>query len=793
VTRGKERGQRPAARRSDSDHYVCALLAVMTACLLASTAAVAKEPPAVFKVAFSGNRKVEDAAIKAVLSTKVGQPMRFSRLSADVRAIWAMGYFEDVQVNMLTSSRGVVLVYVVKEKPSVRKVIVGGNDEVDLEKVNEVLDLKKNAILDVSQVKANLVKVRDLYIEKGFYLAEIDYKIRKVNKTQVDVVFTIDEHAKVVIRRVNFLGNKSIDSDMIRSVMGTQEGGWFSWITSSGTYQEDAFERDLLLITSLYYDKGFINVKLSRPQVVLSADKRYMYITIHVQEGEQYHIGKIDMRGNLDWPKKEMMGQLNVKKGELFNRTKLQKDILKLVERYRDKGYAYANITPLTSIDSDKKIVDLTFDVQKGKIVIFERINIRGNTKTRDRVIRRELRVAEGDRFSQTMLNRSRARVMQLGFFENVDVSTRRGTTDDRIVVNLEVKERPTGTFQIGAGFSSVENFIAQAQVSQNNLFGRGQRLSLMAQVSGLRQLFSLSFWEPYFLGSFWTFGFDIYNSIRSFEAFNRNATGGSLTWGYPITHDLRIFATYKAEMIDVSTRGGGTLFGTGLQTVIPAGVRVANLFNDGFTSSVRLSVQWDTRNNRLFPTKGMFHAAWLESASPYTASQNVFNRFGAFARFYYPLWGPFVFKLNSQIGAIYSSDPQGVPIFERYFTGGIMDVRGFRPRSLGPRISVPESPAPDAKLVSFNKGGNKELVFNAEIEFPIFEKVGIKGVIFSDAGMAFDDSEPITFEGLRHSAGFGFRWFSPIGPLRFEWGIPFSPNEGEDPVVFEFTIGNFF
>jgi len=753
----------------------------------------AAEAPVVFKVAFTGNRKVEDAAIRAVLSTKVGQPLSYTRLAADVQGIWSMGYFDDVRINMLTSSRGVVLVYVVREKPSVRKVIVSGNDEVDLDKINEVIDLKKNAILDVSQVKANLEKIRDLYIEKGFYLAEITYKIRKVNKIQVDVLYSIDEHAKVVIRRISFLGNKSISADAIRSVMGTQEGGYFSWITSSGTYQEDAFERDLLLITSLYYDKGFINVKLSRPQVVLSADKRYMYITIHVQEGEQYHIGKLDMRGSLDWPKKELMAQLTVQKKELFNRTKLQKDILALVERYRDKGYAYANITPLTSIDSDKKVVDLTFDVQKGKIVIFERINIRGNSKTRDRVIRRELRVAEGDRFSQSQLNLSRARVMQLGFFESVDVSTSRGSTDDRIVVNLEVKERPTGTFQIGAGFSSVENFIAQAQVSQNNLFGRGQRLSLMAQVSGLRQLFSLSFWEPYFLDTIWTFGFDIYNSVRAFEAFNRNATGGSLTWGYPITHDLRLFTTYKAEMIDVSTRGGGTLFGTGLQTVIPAGVQVANLFNDGFTSSVRLSVQWDTRDNRLFPTKGMFHAAWVEIASPYTASENVFNRFGAFARFYYPIWGPFVFKFNSQVGAIFSSDPQGVPIFERFFTGGIMDVRGFRPRSLGPRIQVPENPSPDAALVSFNKGGNKELIFNAEIEFPIFEKVGIKGVIFSDAGMAFDDDEAISLEGLRHSAGFGFRWFSPIGPLRFEWGIPFSPDPGEEPLVFEFTIGNFF
>jgi len=759
---------------------------------LAALPAAAETPPDIAKISFQGNHKVEDAAIRTVLLSKVGQQLNYARLAADVRAIWGMGYFDDVQVNLLESSKGAILVYIVREKPSVRKVIVGGNDEVDLDKINEVLDLKKDAILDVAQVKRNQEKIRDLYIEKGFYLADVSYRIRKVSQTQVDVVFQIDEHSKVVIRRISFLGNRSVTSKEIRGVMGTQEGGYFSWITSSGTYQEDAFERDLLLITALYYDKGFINVKLSRPQVVLSPDKRFMYITIHVDEGKQFTIGKLDIRGELLRPKDQLMKALTVKSGELFNRSKLGKDILTLNDQYKDLGYAYVNITPLTSIDSEKRIVDLTFEVQKGQVVIFERINIQGNSKTRDKVIRRELKVAEGDRYSQSLLNRSRARVMALGFFESVDLSTKRGSTDERIVVTIEVKERATGTFQVGAGFSSVENFIAQAQVAQDNLFGRGQRLALQAQISGLRQLFSLSFWEPYFLDSRWTFGFDIYNSVRNYESFNRNATGGNLTWGYPLTDDVRLFTTYKLEYVDVTT-GAGTLFGSSFASPLPAGVQLANLFTRGITSSLRFSVQWDTRDNRLFPTKGMFHSAWAEFAPSWLGSHNVFNRYGAFARFYYPILGPIVFKLNSEIGLITSTDPAGVPITERFFVGGIMDVRGFTPRSLGPRIPVLTSPDPGQTIFLFNKGGNKQLIFNAELEFPIFEKVGIKGVIFSDAGMAFDDSQAISFTGLRHSAGFGFRWFSPIGPLRFEWGIPLSPEPGEDSVVFEFTIGNFF
>ena len=771
--------------------FFAALLAML--CAWPALSRADDEAPLVARIQVQGNRLVEDAAVRSQLYTKEGSRLNTTLLASDVKALWAMGYFEDVQVNLLKSSRGAILIYVVKEKPSVRKVVVGGNEEIDLDKINEVLDLKKNAILEPAQIKRNLEKIRDLYIEKGYYLAQVTYKLRKVTKTQVDVIFNIQENAKVVIRKITFIGNKHIAAKDLKSVMGTQEGGIFSWLTDSGTYQEDAFERDLLIITALYYDKGFINVKLSRPQVVLSPDKQYMYIAIHVAEGEQYTIGKLDIRGDLLWPKDELLGLLSVQPGEMFNRSRLGKDIIRLNDRYKDRGFAYVNITPLTSIDGDKRIVDLTLDVQKGQEVIFERINIRGNTKTRDRVIRRELKVSEGEVYSQTKLNHSRARVMALGFFESVNLSTRRGRADDRIIVNIEVKERPTGTFQIGAGFSSVESFIAQAQVSQNNLFGRGQRLTLQAMISGLRQNFSISFWEPYLLDSRLTFGFDIYNSVRNFESFNRNAMGGSLTWGYPITDDIRLFATYKVEMVDVTTRGG-TLFGSGFTSPLPSGVQMANLFNDGLTSSVRFSIQWDTRNNRLFPSKGFYHAAWAEFASSYIGSTNVYNRYGAFTRWYYPIWGPIVAKFNGQIGMVHSPGvPEGVPIFERYFTGGIMDVRGFRPRSLGPKVPVLNSLDPNASIFYFNKGGNKELVFNFEIEFPIFEKVGIKGVIFTDAGMAYDDDEDITLEGLRHSAGFGFRWFSPIGPLRFEWGIPFSPEEGEEPLVFEFTIGNFF
>jgi outer membrane protein insertion porin family len=425
------------------------------------------------------------------------------------------------------------------------------------------------------------------------------------------------------------------------------------------------------------------------------------------------------------------------------------------------------------------------------------------------------MKISEGELFNNTNLEQSKRRIEALGFFETVNVSTKRGSSDEFVEVNVEVSERPTGTFQIGAGFSSVENFIAQAQISQNNLFGRGQTLTLQAQLSSLRQMFLLRFVEPYFLDTNWTFAFTLYNTSRGFDTFSRNASGGDLTWGYPLSYEARAFLTYKLEDVGISTGSRGfTDFGA-VRTPVDS-TAVANLYRGGVTSSLRASVSWDSRNNRLFPTGGWYHEVFAEWADRYTASENVFIRFGGFMRHYRKLWGPFVLKLNAEVGVTTSRDPLGVPIAERYLIGGIYDVRGFRPRSLGPRLLTGADP--DSPQTPIPLGGNLQIIWNSEIEFPLFKRVGISGVVFYDMGNAFNlekrycagqPSESLKFDpcfsfpdslvyGIRKSVGFGFRWFSPIGPLRFEWGIPLDRQRRpdgsvEEPLVFEFTIGNFF
>jgi outer membrane protein insertion porin family len=771
----------------------------------------------VAKLQFRGNRKVEDDAIKINLKATPGVTLTQELLRDDVHTIWKMGYFDDIQVEVQEGKQtpkaggGAVVTFVLREKPSISKIYVAGNREIALTKVNEVLDIKRDQILDLAKLKKNVDKIKDLYVEKGFYMAEVSYELRRKTPSEVEVWFRVRENAKVEVRRVNFVGNRAVTDADLRNVISTREGSLLSIVTSAGTYREDVFQRDLLLIQAHYWDRGYVQVKVGNPLVELSPDKQSMYITISVDEGPQYRLGKVDITGDLLESKEFFLSKVSVKTGEIFNRSKLSDDLQKLTDWYKDKGFAYVNASPATPVNEKTRTVDVVFEIQKGDLVTFDRINIRGNTKTRDKVIRRELRIIEGEPYSQSALDYSKRRVTALGFFEKVDVSTKRGAGDDKMDVNVEVSERPTGTFQIGAGFSSVENFIAQAQISQNNLLGRGTMLTLQAQLSSLRQLFLLQYQDLYFLDTPWTFGFNLFKQDRYLFSFVRRSKGASLTWGYLLAEDLRLMLTYTLEDVSVSTSGFRGLF-TGASVQPVAVGSIANLLRSGVTSSGRAMLSYDSRDNRMFPTRGWYNTLSGEIADNFLLSENVFTRYQAIARYFYPIWGPFVLRIKADVGLISSRDARGVPIFERFFVGGIYDVRGFSPRSLGPVIRALSEQSQDSALRNFLVGGNMQVIGNAEIEFPIFDKVGIRGVVFTDVGNAFNLENqycslapadvdptknpclgPLDYRAYRASWGFGFRWFSPIGPLRFEWGVPFRTLPGEQPIVFEFTIGNFF
>ena len=762
----------------------------------------------VIRIHFRGNRKVEDDALKVNLKLKPGMILSKDMLQEDVRSIWRLGYFEDVQVETAEAEGGLVVTFALKEKPAIRKIYVSGHDEVGLTKINEVLDIKKEQVLDLAKIKKNVEKIRELYLQRGYYMAEVEYELHRDSPGEVDVYFRVHENSKVEIRRVNFTGNQAVTDAELRGVMLTQPGDIFSALTSSGTYREDVFQRDIMLIQGYYFDRGYINVKVGDPRMELSPDRRSMYITVAIEEGQQYRIGNLDVKGELLDSRELYIQRLQARPGEVFNRTQVAQDVQNIADLYKDKGFAYVNSTPETRVDDKRRIVDLSFDIQKGPLVNFEHINIRGNSKTRDKVIRREMRIYEGEQYSQHGLDYSKRRVNSLGFFDKVEMTTKRGSSDDTMDVNVEVGERQTGAFQIGAGFSSSESFIFQAQISQNNFLGRGTSATLQAQVSGLRQLYMFQYEDPYFLDTNWTFGFNLFNQQRYYLGFTRKSTGGSLTWGYMLADNFRMYLTYTLQDVGVATSGRSNLFTGGQRSPLPAN-SLANLLRSGILSSWRVSVAYDTRDDRMFPHRGWYNTASAEFAEPAFFSESQFTRYEGALRYYYPIWGPLTLRLKAEAGLITSRDPQGVPIFERYFTGGIYDIRGFALYSLGPKIRVPSSQDPDAPLKSFSVGGNLRTLGKAEIEIPIFEKMGIRGVVFTDLGNAYnledqycrlkpawadvsvDPCVKFSLNSLRSSWGFGFRWFSPIGPLRFEWGIPFHTLPGEDSIVFEFTIGN--
>ncbi len=426
--------------------------------------------PVVEAIRVEGNRRVEVDAVKAAISQKAGEPLDLKKVDEDIRSVMKLGFFSDVQVAQEGDPNRPVLVFRVTEKPAIREIKVEGADEISAEDlVKEASDLKPYSILDLNQVRKAQKKIQEKYVEKGFYLAEVSWRLDPQPDNQVNVVFLVNEHAKVQVRQVNILGNAHVPKDEITPYMQTQEGGFLSFLSSAGTYKEEAFQRDLQAIQFIYGDKGYLYAKVGKPSVQMSPDKRWIYISLHVEEGEQYRAGKIDFSGELLDQTPLLQKIVQVKPGMIFARSKVAKDIQNLQDVYKDLGYAYVNVNPVTNVHADTKTIDLTYDVQPGQKVYFERIDIVGNAKTRDKVIRRELRVYEGELYSGSGINLSKQRVNALGFFDKVEITTKKGSGDDKIVATVEVKERSTGTFQVGAGYSSYENFILTGQISQNS------------------------------------------------------------------------------------------------------------------------------------------------------------------------------------------------------------------------------------------------------------------------------------------------------------------------------------
>lgn len=775
-------------------------------------------------ISVEGARRVDAADVISATHLREGAVCNDDDIARDARALWALDFFDNIVIEANRQGDQVDLVITVSERPAIARIEFEGNDEVSDEDLDEEVSLTTGTILSIPDLREQLGKIRDKYAEEGFFLAQVDYELRPVDgeHNEVAVVFRVREGAEVTVRTIRFVGNEQIPSDELMGIMRTNEQNILSFISSRHRFNRQHFEEDLTRIQAYYYDKGYLTIALGDSRVELSPDRRHIDIVIPIIEGPRFRVGRIDVtevdhEGNEVDPlvgRERLQTGIGVESGEWFSRSAIAEGLQEITREYRDAGFANAQLNPETNVDSERRIVDLNVSIERGPIVYVERINIRGNTKTRDQVIRREMMLFEGMQYHQSLLERSKTNLTALGYFERVDVSEEAGSAPGLVVLNVEVAERPTGTFQVGAGFSSLEQFILTAQIDQQNLFGRGQSLSLQVQLSAIRQLAQVSFVEPWFLGSMWSLGADAFKTVRQYAAFSRDSTGFGVNFGHPIyDRRLRFNVGYRLEYVKIGSSNRG-FYGPNQAQAYRAFQQspLANRFLSGLTSTLRMSFTWDSRNNRMQPTQGIYAAYTAELADNWLGSQNVYFRQNAFFRFYRRIWGPFVFRANAEAGLVTSRLGKGVPIYERYYLGGIYNVRGYYYNSLGPRALIPPGTDPDPTAIAPNGvalGGNLQAFYQLEVEFAILQSAGIRGVVFTDGGNVWNLEQAIAqapstgdptqspavrfFGPIRTSVGFGLRWFSPMGPLRFEWGWPLARRPGEQPVQFQFTIGNSF
>ena len=787
------------------------------------------------KILIRGNKIVEESAIRSKIFSKINENYDPKKIRRDVQQIFDTGWFYDVEVQKKGDTKA-TLVYIVKEKPVVEKVIYRGNDSLSRKALDEIVLFLPNEFLNHRKVKSAIKSIKEEYEKKGYYLAEVSHSIEKTSYPEkIRLVIQITENEKIKVKKVSFIGNKAISSKEIKSFMGTREAGLLSFISSSGSYSQDILEKDLNNIRFIYMDRGYWKVFVGNPEIVVSPDKTDMIIHIPIQEGEQYKAGTIDFSGDLIFEKELLQKGLETEELEVFSYGKLQRDIKRLETKYGDEGYAFVNIIPkfFNLPNDDNKTIHVLFEIQKGKKVKIGEIHITGNSYTRDKVVRREMRIFEGELYNETNKNRSAENIrrLRLGFFDDVKIIRKTiKNRDDLMDMEVNIKEREnTGTLDLGAQWDGVFGLSFSGKIHKYNLFGKGYNMGLDMNLNKARQYINLQFSNPYFLDTRWYFGGDLYFEYWSggnldqkrkevesecqnfdfekekaksleeaekkkavcleslppinYRGFSEEKISGGVTFGRSITDSLKLLFYYRMEKVWLSN-------------TIDAGLYPLEL-SSGVRNPVEAIIEYDKRNDRLFPTAGMYSRGSVS----YDGIFGKFNyfTFSANTRFYRKLFWESVFRMNVQYSEHLAIDShkESIPVDRLFLLGGINSLRGFKYSTVGPRKQSDSlfekaqrygHPHPEA-IAQRVFGGMRELYTNLELQFPIFPGAKFLGVLFCDIGAAYDD---IDYMELRGNWGFGLRVFSPIGPIRLEIGFPFQPKveQGERTSEFQFTFG---
>jgi outer membrane protein insertion porin family len=717
-----------------------------------------------------GNERVDKGFIANTIRTKENEVFDADKIREDMKNVYKTGFFSDVQIDMKESTEGKIVTFVVVERPPINAIYISGNKNIKTNDIQDKLKIKTNSVLNTEKLRESAEEIRKLYSEKGYYATKVSYSIDYPEGYRAEVRFSIKESEKASIKAITFKGNKHFKDSKLKKVLKTQQAGFFSWITGSGVLEEEGLSDDKRMLEAFYHENGYVRAKISAPEVTLSKDGKKITIAFSIDEGNIYRFGDVSFKGDLLLPANELLPKMKSKKGDVFRSSLFQEDMLTLTDLYQDEGYAFVDVEPLTDVQDDTKTVDIVYSVMKGPEVFFNRINVIGNIKTRDKVVRRELRFAEGERYSASKLKESKRRLRNTNYFKELDLKTVKTDEPDKVNLDVLVEEKPTGSLSMGVGYSSYEQVMLSGSISQENLFGTGRKVSLEATLSGISREFNFSFIEPYLFDKDLSGGINIFNVTRSFDTYDYKSTGGNVSLSRPLTDHVRTGIKYKFEEVDVKNIADD------------ASTYIKEQAGRKSTSSITLSLSKNSIDDVLNPTKGDIGEASLELAGGPFLGDNEFYKFiGSYGRYIPSRFGS-AFFLRATAGTVRSYSGQDLPVYERFFVGGMNTVRGFKYGEAGPLDETGEV-----------IGAKNELIFNTEWIFPIYQPAGLKGVVFFDAGSGFNDERGFLLEGIRTGAGFGIRWFSPLGPIRLELGFNLRPKKGERANVFDFMIGRSF
>lgn len=717
-----------------------------------------------------GNERVDRGFIANAIRTKENEPFNAEKTREDMKNIYKTGFFSDVQIDVKESPEGKVVTFVVVERPPISAIYISGNKNLKTNDIRDKLKIKTNSVLNTEKLRESAEEIRKLYSEKGFYATKVSYTIEYPEGYRAEVRFSIQESEKASIKAITFKGNKHFKDSKLKKVLKTREAGLFSWLTGSGVLEEEGLTDDKRMLEAFYHDNGYVRAKVSTAEVTLSKDGKSITISFLIEEGNIYKIGDVSFKGDLFLSANELLPKMKSKRGDVFRSSLFQEDVLTLTDLYQDEGYAFVDVEPITEVQDESRSVDISYEITKGPEVFFNRINVIGNIRTRDKVVRRELRFAEGERYSASKLKESKRRLRNTTYFKELDLKTVKTDEPDKVNLDIVVEEKPTGSLSLGLGYSSYEKAMLSGSISQENLLGTGRKAFLEATLSSISQEFNFSYIEPYLFDKDLSGAINVFNLTREFDTYDYKSTGGNVSLSRPLTDHVRAGVKYKFEQVDVRNIADD------------ASSYIKEQEGKSSTSSITLSLSKNTIDDVLNPTKGDIAEASLEFAGGPFLGDNEFYKFIVSYGRYIPYKFGSAFFLRATAGTVRPYSGRDVPVYERFFVGGMNTVRGFKYGEAGP--------LDDAGEVI---GAKNELIFNTEWIFPIYQPAGLKGVLFFDAGHGFNEEDGFLLKGIRTAAGFGIRWFSPLGPIRLELGFNLSPKKGERGSVFDFMIGRSF